>query len=114
MLNVYGLVVVPSEPALKITETNNQKPGAFLSFVLVSLDDKKIPHRYQANLWVPESEVEEWRSKIEPGNVFHITNGKWQMREYEGGKFPIPQLNLDRYNFKKMKEPMWTETKKEE
>jgi hypothetical protein len=112
MLNVHGLVVVPAEPALKMTETN-QKPGAFLSFSLVSLDDKKTPHRYQANLWVPENEIDEWKNKIEPGNVFHIVNGKWQMREYEGGKFPIPQLSLDRFNFKKLVTPAWMENKGE-
>lgn len=110
MLNVYGMVVIPSEPQLRITEGSK---GSYLNFQVVSQDNKKTIHRYNANLWIPNEEVNEWKDKVSPGNIFFISAGRWTMKEYEGGKYPIPQLNLDRFNFKKLVKPYWEEGKKE-
>ena len=111
MLNVFGLIVIPSEPQLKITEGGK---GSFLNLQVVSPDEKKVVHRYNASMWVPNEEVEQWKEKLSPGNIFHITLAKWTMREYEGGKYPIPQLNLDRFNLKKLVRPYWMETEEDE
>jgi hypothetical protein len=108
MLNVSGMVVIPSEPMLKTTETNK---GNYLSFQVVSTDEKRKAHRYQASMWVPSEEVDRWKNKIEPGNVFLINHARWSMRDNPDFKFPIPQLNIDRQHFKKLVTPFWMETK---
>lgn len=108
MLNVFGLAVIPAEPDLQIKETGK---GAFLNFVVASPDEKKNIHRYNASMFVNENEIADWKNKIVPGNVFFISAARWQMREYEGCKYPIPQLSLDKYHFHKTKEPFWIETK---
>jgi hypothetical protein len=106
MLNVFGLAVVPAEPNLQIKETNK---GAFFNFTLAAPDDKKNIHRYNANIFIPENEITDWKNKLVPGNVFFISGARWEMREYEEGKYPIPRLKLDRYHFHKTKEPFWME-----
>lgn len=111
MLNVFGLIVIPSEPQLKIAEGNK---GSFFNLQVVSPDEKKVVHRYSASMWVPTKEVDEWKEKLVPGNIFHITAAKWAMREYDGGKYPIPQLTLDRYHLKKLVGAWWIESEEDE
>ena len=104
MLSVNGLVVIPEEMNMR---RNDVKDGSYLSFVVVSQDYKKQQHRYQASIFIREKEVDEWEKKIQPGNVFNIEHGYWEMKEYEGGKYPIPQIRLNSYNFKKLKTAFW-------
>jgi len=75
--------------------------------VAVSVDKDKTLHRYQANLWVPTEEIAEWEERIQPGNVFLVESGQWRMKEYEGGKYPIPILELNRFNLRFLKRPPW-------
>jgi hypothetical protein len=104
MLDVSGLVAIPSEPGLQVTTTSD---GAYLNFVVVSQDDKKNIHRYLAELYVPTDEITRWESKIITGNVFLIHNAKWKMIVKEEWKYPLPRLSLNRFGFKKLKTAMW-------
>jgi hypothetical protein len=104
------MVVIPSEPALKMNEIKN---GAYFNFNVVSIDHKKITHRYNASMYVPDKEVDDWKKKIEPGNVFLINNAKWQMKDNPDFKYPLPQLQLDRFNTRKLIEPFWIEVEDE-
>jgi len=110
MLNVSGIVVIPSEPRLRINESGK---GSFINFDCVSIDAKKIKHRYSASMYVPQEEVDDWTAKIEAGNVFVINHGQWSMRDNPDFKYPIPQLNLDRFNFKKLVTPFWIEVQED-
>lgn len=109
MLNVFGLIVIPSEPQLKITETNK---GAYLNFNVVSIDRKKDVHRYPANMFVPTDQIDEWKEKIVSGNIFLISGGKWSMKDNPDYKYPLPQLVLDRFHTEKLVNPWWMESGK--
>jgi GTP1/Obg family GTP-binding protein len=106
MLTVSGLCVIPAEPQLKLFENTK---GAWFNFTIVSIDEKKDIHRYQANMFVKKEQIEEWKNKITSGNVFHIDIAKWRMKEWEGGKYPFPVIELSPYNFKKLTQPFWAE-----
>ncbi len=106
MLNVSGLIAIPEDPQFKTTKTSS---GFYLNFVIVSQDEDKNFHRYQANMWVAENELDEWEKKIETGNVFILHHGQWKMKDYSGGKYPIPSVQIDRRHFKKLRKAMWVD-----
>lgn len=106
---VTGLFAIPSEVNLKMFETGK---GSYLSFSLIadSGDKKQQYHRYNANMWVPNTEVSKWTDKLKTGNIFLLAGGEWRMKESEGSKYPFPILSIDYNKFKQLKTPLWDNT----
>ena len=105
MLQVSGVVGISGQ--IPVEKIKGEK-GYFFNFIVVSPDpDTRKTTSYNASMWVPEKEVSKWEEELQGGNVFHLQLGFWAMREYEGGKYPIPKLKINRYAFKRMYTPYW-------
>ncbi len=111
MLDVFGLAVIPQDPQYKEIKTNS---GYYLDFNIVSqsrdMGGQLVYHKYRANMWIPDKEVDDWRNKIEPGSVFKFV-GKWSAESREGSKFPINILKLEAKQTTPLKTPLWLEDK---
>lgn len=105
MLQVSGIIGISSK--FPIEEVPGEK-GTFFNFTAASPDPDtgKVTY-YNASMWIPHNEVKEWRKELKGGRTFHVQLGHWAMQEYEGGKYPIPKLKLQRYSLKPMAVPYW-------
>ena len=107
MLDVFGLGVTPKDNQYKEIKTNS---GFYIDFSVVSqaknMAGETVYHRYRANMWVPEKDIEYWREKLEPGTVLKFV-GQWSAEQKEESKFPINVLKLDYKRVIPLKTPMW-------
>jgi hypothetical protein len=106
VLTVNGNVVISSKSP--IDETKVEK-GSFFNFVVVSQSPQtKEKTEYNASLFVPKDETVKWRETLKAGVVLYIEIAHWAMQKYEGGKYPIPKLKLNRFFTHKMEKAHWT------
>lgn len=116
MLQVTGIVAIPSEPNINLSPI--QGGGTFLNFDVVSADpqDPTNPeklHKYRATIFLKDDEVKEWKKLIVPGSVFWIAGQSgWvakvsQTSKEKDKKYPMNMLKLDRFNFRPMERPYW-------
>lgn len=111
MLLVSGLIGISGKFPIEEVEANK---GAFFNFTAASPDPDtgKVTY-YNASMWVPKEETNKWREKLQAGNTFLLQLGYWAMQSYEGGKYPIPKLKIQRYSLKQMAIPYWYKQDKE-
>ena len=106
MLQVSGIIGISGKTP--VDEVRGDKGGSFFNFVVVSSDpDTGKKTSYNASMWVPEKERVKWREELQGGHVFHMQLGYWVMQPYDGGKYPIPKLKVNRYSLKRMTTPYW-------
>lgn len=98
MFKVYGLAKIVGSETIDEVKT---KGGSFFNFTVTNEDSfpPYTKHRHRATLWVPEEDLGKWRQQLKPKEMFNVEGGGWIMKEYEGGKYPIPILKLDRFIF---------------
>lgn len=111
MLQVSGFIGISGK--FPIEEVTGDK-GTFFNFTAAAPDPDtgKVTY-YNASMWVPSNELNKWREALKGGNTFHLQLGYWAMQEYEGGKYPIPKLKIQRYSLKPMAVPYWYKQDKE-
>lgn len=107
MLDVFGLGVIPKNDQYKEIKTSS---GYYLDFNIVSqskdIAGETVYHRYRANMWVAEKDIETWRNQIEPGAIVKFV-GQWSAEQKEETKFPINVLKLDTKKVFILKTPVW-------
>jgi len=111
---VHGMFAVSEDTPVK---TISVRSGTLLCFTLAAQDNNGSQqqfHKYGASLFVKDEDLDKWKSRVEPGNVFLVQGGEWRMMEKEGYKFPIPSLSLNSFNFKLLKTAWWAEDKPDE
>jgi hypothetical protein len=112
-LKTYGLVGIPRDVEVKEVQIQN---GWYLTFLVSSPnpDNKQRFYRYPMRLWVPDREKEKMLERIVGGAVFSIETAHWAMKEYSGGKYPIPELQTTYRDFIKLESPLWYKKEKSE
>ena len=107
MLQVSGLICIPSSPEMTIKDLDN-KSGSFFNLNVVSEDSKGIIHVYRASLFVTKVDKDKWEKDLTPGASFLVEGGEWSMYpRKEEGKFPIPGLRLNHFKLRRLAQPMW-------
>jgi hypothetical protein len=105
MLQVSGIVAISTKSTV---EEVSSEHGVYFNFKVASPDpDSEDYTYYDASMFVPHKETDQWRKLLQGGNAFHLQMGHWVMQEYEGGKYPIPKLKIQRFYFKHMAVPYW-------
>ena len=96
-----GIVIIPQQPELQVFLWKDK--GAYLSFKAVSQEatqeDKAKLHYYRINIFIPVEEIENWKEKLVPGQMFLLTNGSVSAPILEGKEHPFNTIKVDRNNF---------------
>jgi hypothetical protein len=104
-LKCYGIVGIPKNVVVKEVLA---KGGWFICFTVSSPNpDTGTFYKYPIKIWVPDNKKEEFVADISVGSVFSIETGKWAMKEYAEGKYPIPELQVRFTDFVKLERPYW-------
>jgi len=101
MLHCHGLVRLPNDPQLTITPYSNK--GFYFSFRVFSQDSTKKLYYYKCNLFVEEKDLDEWKTKLQPGNMFLIENAQIDSFTKEEWSGTIHAVKLSRFHFKLLK-----------
>jgi hypothetical protein len=108
MLQCSGIVAIPEDHMLKIAPYGK---GSYFDFNVVAQEKTNegevVFHRYHANMWVKEEDVERWRGDIEHGNVFQIKTANWSSKIADDKQYPFTILKLSPYNFIRLKSALW-------
>ncbi len=109
MLNTHGLVVIPKEPELKVTES--QGGALYFNFKAVS-EGREVAGKpnysyWECNMYVPKDKKAEWEAAIKPGTVLFIEHGNIELFKPDGLKYPVTRVRLDSNRVKEMTVPVW-------
>jgi hypothetical protein len=111
MLLVTGLLAIPTEPMVAISEAN---AGFFLNFKgttqAKSQDNKPVYHSWNCSVWVPAEQLDKWQNDyLQPGNVLYIEHGSAQSLPSQDGKYNFTKIRLEHTKTKKLAVPLWYE-----
>jgi len=110
MLAVHGIIAIPRDSALQISNSNNR--GYFMNFKVVSqgrsTGDSAVWQYWDASMWVPEDKIEHWKTQVRPGNIFLIEHSTVTTYPVQEGKYHNTKLKLEHSKIKKLDKPMWT------
>ncbi len=114
MLNVHGLVVIPKDSQLQISES--QGGACYLNFKACSegreVSGKPNISYWDCNMYVPAAKKDEWVDAIQPSSVLFVEHGTVELVTLPNLKIPLTRVRLDSNRVKQMSVPLWAKKDK--
>jgi hypothetical protein len=110
MLNVTGIIALPSEPKVSVVKPENNS-GFFINFTAVSQGKTEDYHYWECSVWLPNQEtVTKWQEDyLVSGNVLYIESATLLSTPVLDGKYHHTKIKLDHYKTKKLVKALWAQ-----
>lgn len=111
MLNVTGLIAIPSDPQVTYVDA---KGGTFINFKGTTqgktIDGKAEYQYWNCSVWVNPEQMKKWQEDyLLPGTVLYIEHGQAISMPSSDGKFTFTKIKLEHFKTRKLSVPYWFE-----
>lgn len=110
MLNVTGIIAIPSEPKVNVVKPENTS-GFFINFTAVSQGKQDEWHYWECSVWIPNQEtLDKWQNDyLISGNVLYIESATLLSLSVSDGKYHHTKIKLDHFKTKKLVVALWAQ-----